>query len=101
MHENTLIKIALCCILLGLPALYIITDALRIDDVAGRVSGTFKEESVTGKVSSVMNDDEKTTIIITSELIISDNVNIPLNATVTATGRNEQGQFTATEVRVD
>jgi len=105
MHENTLLKIALCCILAGLPVLYILTDYFSIDGVVDRVEGSdFGIESVQGKVTKVRNSEKSTTLTVKEtkyvDILVFDNISVPENINLQAKGKLDNNTLIADEVRV-
>ena len=111
MHETTLLKIALICILLGLPALYILSDRLSLNERAlDRITGADvgKHQSITGTVTDVRSGPKLTTITIeqrsTVEVLVFDRVTVPINAKITAKGqldvKGNRTELIADEIRV-
>jgi len=103
MRETTLMKVALCCILLGLPVLYVVSDLFGIDErLAERATGTARQDSITGKVVSVRNSERATTLRVATytDVLIFDKVNISKDATVVAKGRKDNQTLIASEVRI-
>lgn len=104
MHETTLMKIALCCIVLGLPALYILSDTLDLSGrLLDRITGTDKTDdaSITGTVIAI-DEGETTTIVIQqlTTIIVPDAIHVPANATIRAKGALANGTLRADEIRV-
>lgn len=95
MHETLLLKIALGCVLLGLPALYIISEIIPAQHVDAR-------DVITGKVIDARASEKVTvlTVLHPQEILIFDNVPIPKGKIVRARGTLENGTLIADEVRV-
>lgn len=108
MHETTLLKIALVCIILGLPALYILSDYFSIDaQVLDRVTGSDigKHESVSGVVTKVRTGQKLTTLTIKEtsfvNVLIFDNLSVPKNSHVIVKGKLvNRTELIADEVRI-
>ena len=106
MHENTLLKIALCCILVGLPLLYILSDYFSIDGrVIDRVTGSdIGFETVTGKVTKIRNSEKLTTLTVKEtkyiNILVFDNISVPKNVVLKAKGRLDNMTLIADEVRI-
>lgn len=102
MRETLLMKLALGCILLGLPSLYIISDLFHIDEVAGKIEGTARESTVEGKITDLRISERGTTLKIVSysTIFVSDAIEIPVNSTIIAKGRTQNRTLIANEVRV-
>lgn len=107
MHETTLMKIALCCTVLGLPALYVLSDTLDLSGrLLDRISGTNREAAasttLTGTVVAI--DEAEQTMITLQQLttvIVPDSIHIPLNSTIRVKGRLANDTMIADEVRVE
>ncbi|HSU72876.1 MAG TPA: hypothetical protein VLJ21_03440 [Candidatus Binatia bacterium] len=95
MHETTLLKIALGCVLLGLPALYIISEILppQNTDARDTVQGTVLASHASEKVTRL-------TVLMPQQVLIFDNVPIPEGKHVRAKGHLDNGTLIADEVRV-
>lgn len=95
MHETLLLKIALGCVLLGLPALYIISEIIPPQHVDARdvIDGTVIDARASEKVTVL-------TVLHPQKILIFDNVPISEGKIVRAKGTLENGTLIADEVRV-
>jgi hypothetical protein len=105
MHETTLLKIALGCILLGLPSLYIISDVAfdshAVDRITGADVGSI--ETVTG----VVVEKNATALVVQppSSIVVfpdarQNGLPIAVNSSVRVNGHRVNGTLIADNVQV-
>lgn len=91
MHESTLLRLAMTCIILGLPLLYIVTDAFPTD--------VRQTSTLSGTVASVQHKNG-TTITLTKTIILPEAIDIKTGSTIKAKGHWDGDIFRADEIKV-
>ena len=92
MHETTLLRIALTCIILGIPAVYIVTD-LYPDTLAPTAT-------LSGTVSAVSHTNG-TTLTLSKTVVVPSDLNVKVGSTIRAKGTWNKDTFVAQEITVN
>jgi hypothetical protein len=81
MRETTLLKLALGCVLIGLPVLYLVSQHLN-------ENAPSLKDSLTGTVIRAQSNDKFTKLTLTQDVnvVIFDKVSVPEGARIHATG---------------
>lgn len=91
MNESTLLRLALTCIIVGIPLLYVVTDAFPTNVVP--------TSTLSGTVANVQHKNG-TTITLTKTIILPEAIDIKTGATVKAKGHWDGDVFRANEIKV-
>lgn len=91
MNESTLLRLALTCVIIGIPLLYIVMDAFPTNAVP--------TSTLSGTVASVKHVNG-TTITLTKTIIVPELIDIKTGATVKAKGHWDSDVFRADELKV-
>ncbi|MEK6849205.1 MAG: hypothetical protein AABY01_01395 [Nanoarchaeota archaeon] len=91
MNETTLLRIALTCIVIGIPAIYLITDIYP-----ATIAPT---ATLTGTVSAVSHTNG-TTLTLSKTVVVPSDINIKTGSTIRAKGTWNKDTFVASEITV-
>lgn len=105
MHEKSLIKLALCCILIGLSVLYFLYTSVELPTNVDLTNYPEKDVEITGEVINLQNREKVTTFMVkhecTSPVVYFDNLEIK-NKFVSVKGKvssyNGQPQLVAEDI---